>query len=216
MKLFSLIWDLDGTLVDSYPSIIPAAQEVCAGFGLTYSAETIYDKSIRFSVGAFLESAAAEHGMDPAPLKARFNALNDTRIDAIQPMPHAAETLEALQRDGHQSFVFTHRGASCRAILERTGLLSYFTEIVTAGNGFPRKPAPDGIVYLMQKYALDAARCFYVGDRSLDMEAAQNAGIGSILYHPAGSFVKPTMRETYIVQDLLEIPNALRKNHPVR
>ena len=205
MQPFALIWDLDGTLVDSYPAIVPAAQEACADCGLSYSAEDIYSESLRTSVGAFLEKAAAEHGMDPGPLKARFNVLNDTRIDQIQPMPHAAETLAALRQGGHQSFVFTHRGASCHAILERTGLSLYFTEIVTELSGFPRKPAPDGIAYLMHKYALNAARCFYIGDRSLDMEAARNAGIQSILYRPAGSPVEPSGEKTYIVRDLLEI-----------
>ena len=91
MQSFALIWDLDGTLVDSYPAIIPAAQKVCADHGLFYSVEEIYSESLRFSVGSFLEKAAAEHGTDSAPLKAIFNELNDTRIDQIQPMPHAAK-----------------------------------------------------------------------------------------------------------------------------
>ena len=131
-------------------------------------------------------------------------------------MPHAAETLAALRRDGHKCFVFTHRGASCGAILERTGLSPYFTEVLTARSGFPRKPAPDGILHLMGKHGLDAARCLYVGDRSLDMEAARNAGIGSVLYLPTGSPVAPTGQETYIVRDLSEIPEKLKEDRPVR
>ena len=84
-------------------------------------------------------------------------------------------------------------------------LVDSYPAIVPALSGFPRKPAPDGIAYLMHKYALNAARCFYIGDRSLDMEEARNAGIQSILYRPAGSPVEPTGGETYIVRDLLEI-----------
>ena len=212
MQSFALIWDLDGTLVDSYPSIIPAAQKVCADHGLFYSVEEIYSESLRFSVGSFLEKAAAEHGTDSAPLKAIFNELNDTRIDQIQPMPHAEKTLDALRRDGHQSFVFTHRGASCQVILEHTQLSFYFTEIVTALSGFPRKPSPEGIQYLIQKYTLKKENCFYIGDRCLDMEAARNAGIRSILYLPPSSPVESTGWETYIVRDLLEIPNKLRED----
>ena len=209
MRSFAFIWDLDGTLVDSYPSIIPAAQEVCATLGLSCCAEEIYAYSIRFSVGAFLEKVTAELGIDPAPVKARFNALNDARIDRIQPNPHAVETLAALRRDGHQSFLYTHRGASCGAILENTGLSSCFAEVLTALNGFPRKPAPDGIVYLMQKHGLRAERCFYVGDRSLDVLAAKNEGIGSILYLPSKSRTELTGHETYVVRELLEIPDLV-------
>ena len=185
---------------------VPAARETCAAWGLDYSEAYIHDYVIRTSVGTLLEDAAARLKTDPAPLKAHFNALNDSRIGAIRAIPHAAETLGALRRAGHRSFVYTHRGASCRAILEQTGLAPYFTEVLTALSGFPRKPAPDAIRYLLEKYALDPAASFYVGDRSLDIEAAVNAGIGSILFLDPASPGRPTGRESYIVRDLAEIP----------
>lgn len=210
MQPYGLIWDLDGTLVDSYPSIIPAAQELCRELGLDYSAEYIYDCAMRFSIGTLLEAAAAEKGMEAAPLKARFNAINDTRIDLIRPIPHAAETLAALCAAGHRSFIYTHRGASCGPILERCGLTPYFTEVLTALSGFPRKPAPEGILHLMQKYALDPERCCYIGDRGLDMLAAKNAGIKRILYQPTGSPVEAGGSETFVIRDLRELPELLR------
>ena len=100
----------------------------------------------------------------------------------------------------------THRGASCLAILRQTGLLPYFTEVVTALDGFPRKPDPAAILYLLEKYHLSPAASFYVGDRSLDVEAANNAGIGSILFLDPSSPISATGHETYVVKDLLEIP----------
>lgn len=201
--MYAFIWDMDGTLVDSYPAIVPAAQEACAEFGLVLSADYIHEQVIRSSVGAFIEQIAGER--DPTAIKARFNQLNDSRIEAIRAMPNAEETLSALTKAGHSCFVYTHRGASCRAILRQTGLEPYFTEIVTALDGFARKPAPDAILYLIEKYALAPSRCFYVGDRSLDIEAANNAGIGSILYLDPGAPGKATGRETYLVHDLREI-----------
>lgn len=207
--MLAFIWDMDGTLVDSYPVIVPATQQACADSGIELSAEEIHRQVIRTSVGTFLEELAAERGMDPAPIKARFNELNDSRIDSIRAMPHAEETLKALEEAGHRNFVFTHRGASCRAILKQTGLEPYFTEIVTALNGFPRKPAPDGILYLMAKYELMPEQCYYVGDRSLDIDAALNAGIGSIFYFDPSSPGAPTDRETFIIHDLLEIPQLV-------
>ena len=206
MPRCAFIWDMDGTLVDSYPAILPAAQKTCAAFGLHDTAGYIHDYVIRTSVGTLLEQAAAELGMDFAPLKARFDALNDSSISAVRAMPHAAEALETLIRAGHRNYVYTHRGASCPAILEQTGLAPCFTEVLTALDGFPRKPKPDAILYLLNKYALDPTRCFYVGDRSLDVEAAENAGIGSILFLDPASPGKATGRETFLVRDLLEIP----------
>lgn len=205
MSKYAFIWDMDGTLVDSYPAIVPAAQEACAGFGLFFSADAIHEQVIRTSVGSFIEESAAARHMDPAPVKALFNRLNDSRIDRIRAMPGAEETLRSLTECGHPCFVYTHRGVSCRAILDQTGLMPFFTEIVTALDGFPRKPAPDAILYLTEKYDLKPDRCFYVGDRSLDIDAARNAGTKSILFLDPASPGKPTGYETLIVHDLTEI-----------
>ena len=206
MTQYAFIWDMDGTLVDSYPAIVPAAQESLAALGLYYDSEMLYREFIHTSVGDALEKIATEHNYNPLQLKAEFNRLNDSYIASIAAMPHAAETLAALQQTGHLNFVYTHRGASCMTILEQTGLAPYFTEVVTAVNGFPRKPEPDGILYLIEKHRLDKSRCFYVGDRSLDVEAAINAGISSILYLDPASPGSATGKETYLVHDLLEIP----------
>lgn len=209
MAQLALIWDMDGTLMDSYPAIVPAARETLASFGIELGGEEVHREVIASSVGALLERIARERGLDPAPLKADFARRNDSRIQAIRPMPHAADCLEALRRAGHRSFVYTHRGASCRSILRQNRLEDYFTEIVTALDGFPRKPEPDAILYLMEKYGLAPERCFYVGDRSLDIEAAERAGIGSILLLDPQSPGRPTGRETYVVKDLGEIPGLL-------
>ncbi len=212
MKQHALIWDMDGTLVGSYPAIVPAVREVLSGFGLELPEEEIHRAVIQSSVRAFLDQTAALRGLDAAALQAAFARLNDSRIESILPMPHARETLAALRRAGHLSFVYTHRGASCPAILEQTGLAPYFTEVVSALAGFPRKPAPDAILYLMGKYGLDPARCWYVGDRSLDLEAAANAGIGSFLYLEPSAPGRPDGRASFLIRDLLEIP-ALLEQH---
>lgn len=208
---FSFIWDMDGTLVDSYPSIVPSVKTVCEAYGADYDQKFIHDSVIHTSVGDFFRKMAKEYGLNPEELTGRFNHLNDTNIDSILPIPHAEETLKLLCEKGHQNFVFTHRGASCRAILEKTGLLSYFTEIITALDGFPRKPEPDAILYLVQKYHLSPSHSFYVGDRKIDMEAAVNAGIGGILYLDAGNPGSLSGNEAFVISDLLEITRITQK-----
>ena len=202
---YSFIWDMDGTLADSYPALVPAVQKVCAEYGLNVSPEYVYSQVIGTSVGDFLTKSGKEIGIDPAILIGKFNILNDSCIDAIRAVRHAGEALSGLRQAGHQHFVYTHRGASCVPILKHTGLYPYFTEIVTASEGFPRKPAPDAILYLIKKYGLSPSGCFYVGDRRVDVEAACNAGIGSILYLDPSSPGKPCGMETHIVTDLLDI-----------
>lgn len=208
----AFIWDMDGTLVDSYPAIVPAVQKACAEFGIDLPYDEIYAQVIRTSVGAYLKEIAAEYRIDPSPIQTRFDILNDISSDLIKAEPHAKETLCLLLEAGHSNFVFTHRGASCLEILKNTSLLPYFKEVITALDGFPRKPSPDAILFLMKKYDLSPADCFYVGDRSLDIEAAINAGIGSILYLNPGSPGKATGKETHVIQDLMEIAELANRS----
>lgn len=199
------IWDLDGTLVDSYVWIVPAVRDCLLEIGVDYSEEYIRDMALKYSVGKLLDQVGREIGRDPELLKAEFEFRNDRDIVGAQCMPHAKEVLERLTQRGDRCFIYTHRGASCYKILDETGLRPYFTEIVTALEGFPRKPEPDGILYLMEKYNLDPENTYYVGDRPIDIKSASNAGIGSILYLPEGSPVEPTGLESYMVHDLEEI-----------
>lgn len=206
MASVSFIWDLDGTLLDSYPAIVPSAREICAELGADYSAEFVHNYVIRTSVGQLLREVAAARGLDSDPVVERFNRRSDSRLALVRAMPHARETLEALCARGWPSFVYTHRGASSFTILESAELLPFLTEVLTSQSGFPRKPEPDALLYLLDKYRLDPTRCYYVGDRSLDIEAARRAGIRSILYLDTAAPGSPSGQEDFIVHDLLEIP----------
>ena len=74
---------------------------------------------------------------------------------------------------------------------------------------FPKKPDPAALNYLIQKHGLDKNNAFYVGDRTLDIACANNAGIKSIFYIPDDSYAVPNGKETYIVKDLLDIRNIV-------
>ena len=86
---------------------------------------------------------------------------------------------------------------------------AYFLEILTSQSGFPRKPDPQALRYLMDKYELDPAATYYVGDRSLDMECAANAGIQGILYLPEDSHSVSADSEAFQVRNLPDILDIL-------
>ena len=201
----SFIWDLDGTLFDSYPAIVPSAREICAEAGANYEESYVRDFVLRTSVNDLLRRVAEEKDLAFEPLKAAFIARSDSRWASIQAIPHARETLAALRAAGCRSFVYTHRGASSFDILENTGLAPYLDEVLTSESGFPRKPDPAAILYLLDKYALDPAETYYVGDRRLDMEAAHMAGIGGILFREPGNPTQPLGSERFVIADLREI-----------
>ena len=72
--------------------------------------------------------------------------------------------------------------------LNHDGLSDLFSDAVTRLDGFPAKPAPDALRYLIQKHRLDLSRCVMVGDRDIDLDAAKNAGIACALFDPDGFY----------------------------
>lgn len=195
-----LIWDLDGTLLDSYGVIASSLQETLAEFQVRTELEAVRRRAKEGSVSEVLKEAAERSGLPYQRLKDQYSMISGARILEIPVMRHGAETLKQTAALGAVHFVYTHRGTTAAPVLEHLGLQGYFREVVTSVNGFPRKPAPDALLYLMKKHHLERDQVFYVGDRSLDVECAKNAGVRSVLYSPAG-----TGTADYVVRDLLEI-----------
>ena len=176
----TFIWDFDGTLVDSYEAIGQALQVTYAHYGLAFDEQWIMDFIIKESVKALLYQVAKEQKFNFAELSAFFKKEQEARDYLIKPMPHLTEVLAATKQKGVTHFVYTHKGITANDVLERLGVRQYFTEVVTSANGFARKPEPEAINYLLDKYDLDKASTYYVGDRRLDVETTENAGIKSI------------------------------------
>lgn len=176
----TLIWDFDGTLVDSYEAIGEALKVTYAHYDLVFDEEWVMSFIIKESVKALLYKVAKEEDLDFAELSTFFKKEQEARDHMIKPMPHLVEVLKQTKQAGVSHFVYTHKGITANDVLERLGVRQYFTEVVTSANGFARKPEPEAINYLIEKYALDKADTFYVGDRRIDVEAAENAGIKSI------------------------------------
>ena len=176
------IWDLDGTLLDSYAIIVSAVHQVLAEHNIHIDKQTIFQEVTATSVSAYIQQIAPQYGCDPAVLFHQCCALQTGMDDQIQLNPHAAEVLQELHTQGSKHFVYTHKGNTAQSVLDRLGIGHYFTEVVTSAYGFTRKPAPDGIAYLVEKYGLDQNQCYYVGDRMIDMVCAANAQIRSVLY----------------------------------
>lgn len=200
----AFIWDLDGTLLDSYGTIVDGLFETCREFGIDADKTAIHRQVIVGSVSSFIQSIAEKTGAECGEIKARYSALSD-KSGEITAIAHAREVLSALAGDGSRNYVFTHRGSSTDAVLRRLGLYGFFDEIITGQSGFPRKPAPDALLYLIGKYALAPSETYYVGDRTIDMDCARNAGVGGILYKPEDSLCEPNGSERYIVSDLVQI-----------
>ncbi len=206
----ALIWDLDGTLLDSYPIIVDCALQTLRECGETPERGELHRRLIESSVKDVLTKTALARGLDPDALWEHYQALNTAEDGRVRLMEGAAETLEALSRRGTANFVFTHKGATARAVLEKLGVWRYFADILSAGEGIPRKPAPDGINLLCARHSLDKRKTFYVGDRALDLKCAHSAGVGAIFFLPPSSPASPPDGNYITVRALSEIPEIIR------
>ena len=209
----ALIWDLDGTLLDSYGLILDGTSRALAEAGVRVDRRELHRRLIAGSVRSVLREIGAERGLDPEALWRRVDSLDTARYGELELTDGAAETLKALWEAGHMNLIYTHNNRASLDVLRRHGVLHCFTDALTSEAGLPRKPAPDGIDRLVELHGLDRRDTFYIGDRPIDMECAGNAGVRGILFLPPASPAVPTGREEHIVGDLREIVKIISEYH---
>ena len=201
MQRTAFIWDLDGTLLDSYEAILLGIEETFVQFSIPYDKEKVREFILRYSVQDLLEQVAEERNLDAEVLnQVRAQSLSEKNAQVVL-MPGAREVLAWADQAGIKQFVYTHKGDNALTILRDLGLEFYFTEILTSQSGFERKPSPEAAIYLLDKYQLDPDNTYYIGDRTLDVEFAQNSGIQSI------NFLELSYEGNQKIQALADIPH---------
>ena len=199
MQKTAFIWDLDGTLLDSYEAILSGIEETFGQFSIPYDKEQVREFILKFSVQDLLMQVAEERKIDVEVLnQVRAQSLAEKNAQVVL-MPGAREVLAWAKETGIQQFVYTHKGDNAFTILRDLGLESHFTEILTSQSGFARKPSPEAANYLIDKYQLNHDNTYYIGDRTLDVEFAQNSGIQSL------NFLESTYEGNHRIQALADI-----------
>ena len=175
MDYQDFIWDLGGTLLDNYETSTAAFVQTLASLGIEASHDEVY-QALKVSTDAAVQLYAP----DVKDFLQIYKANEAKELEHPVLFDGAKELLQKIIRQGGRNFLISHRNNQVLDILSKTGIQAFFTEVVTADNGFKRKPHPESMNYLKNKYQLHS--CLVVGDRLLDMEAGQAAGFDTYLF----------------------------------
>ncbi len=192
-KYKNFIWDFDGTLFDSYPHTAQALALALKDSGREIDIKEA-EKLLRITVGT-----AVRHYELTEQERAAFNKYELT--DELEPVIKIYDgVLDAFKRilsRGGRHFLFTHRDKKALQLLGKHGMLGLFTEVITVENGFPYKPAPDAIEYLVKEHSLNKDETVMVGDREIDIGSGVNAGVHTLFFDEFSASPKTQAEEIY-------------------
>jgi HAD superfamily hydrolase (TIGR01509 family) len=180
----ALIFDLDGTLVDTVYAHVFAWQRAFAEVGLPIDGWRIH-RRVGMSGGLFARAAAREIGRplserETEAIQQRHGALYREVLPERRPLPGAVELLDELREEGIPYGIATSgRRPEIDASLEALGV-SEDTVIVERGHVARAKPEPDLFLTCAERLGVAAADCYVVGDAVWDLLAARRAGMLSV------------------------------------
>ncbi len=185
MKPALIIFDLDGTLVDTAPDIARALAVALEPTGVAPPpVETIkrmVGDGSRELVRRALAGGAADPAREAAVLDRYLASYHDNVCVASRPYAGVAEGLAALRADGVALAVVTNKtGDLARTLLATLGLAGALGAIVGDGDGFPRKPDPTAARAILSKAGASPARTVVIGDGLPDVRLGRALGATTI------------------------------------
>jgi phosphoglycolate phosphatase len=179
-----IIFDLDGTLIDSAPDICAAGNAVLALHGVEPMTLPEATGFIGSGAGILVQRMMAARGLDPAlhpTLLAQFLERYETAVHLTTLYPGVMQALDDLSSAGHTLGLCTNKPeAPTRAVLRHFGLTDRFAAVVGGDTLAVRKPDPAPL--LACQTALGGGPTIYVGDSEVDAETAQRAGLPFALF----------------------------------
>jgi len=220
----AIIWDLDGTLVESAPDLANALNTLLNERG--QHGHTV--EQVRPMIGAGV-AKLIERGFRAAgaPLDARTRDALVPRFmeiytrcatDSTHLVPHAREVLQQFYDAGTPQGLCTNKPhAVTRRILDVLDISGFFASIVGGDSTTEKKPHPLPLLTCLEELNTRPADAVMIGDSGADVGAARAAGAPVILV-PDGYTGEPavSLGADYVVGSLADIPGSFRPRRPVR
>lgn len=191
---YGIIFDLDGTLVDSLPSIARSLNRALA----QHSLSTHTTSAVRGFIGAGARMLV--HRASPADSSAELRGKIEAAFQAdyeiswpagTSPYPGIVELLERLQAEKFPLAVLSNKPHPfTTVIVAKLFPQIHFKAVIGQLPGIPHKPAPNAALEIAGIFNLTPQQCLLIGDSTIDLETAKNAAMPAISvawgYHDAG------------------------------
>jgi len=178
-----IIFDLDGTLIDSLADLTDATNHMLGMFGRP----VLIEEQVRLLVGQGARNLVTRAMPDASADEverglAAFLAYNEVHIaDRTLPYPGVVATLARLRDGGCPMAVVSNKNvALCREILAILGIQDFFAAVLGADSLPTRKPSPEPVLKLVHDFGIAAADAVMVGDSINDIAAGRGAGVVTV------------------------------------
>jgi HAD superfamily hydrolase (TIGR01549 family) len=176
-----VIWDFDGTLFDTYPVMANVFKELLQKQGIEEPLEEIV-LQMRISASSALKFYEKKYQIDEEFITKYKKQKKEAEIELSKPFAGIEEVCKYIYTTNRKNYLLTHRGESSIELLKKYNLYNYFSESITSKHGFERKPSPEAINYLINKYNMVHSESIMIGDRDLDLLSGKNAGISACYF----------------------------------
>jgi phosphoglycolate phosphatase len=179
----TIIFDLDGTLLDTVDAFYVLAQRTGDEFGIDMNRSHVYD--LLNHGKSYWEAALPE---STANRQATIDEMNNRAVqlwpevmaEHARVFPDIFDTLAELKETGMKLGIVTGSGKTSVDLLYSVGVEDLFDAVVTSADVSRRKPYPDGMFKCLDSLGVQASDSIYVGDTSIDMQASRSAGIKAV------------------------------------
>jgi pyrophosphatase PpaX len=207
-KFTTVLFDLDGTLVDSIELIVAAALNAFA----SRPGPSPSEAEIRNTIGRPLPTTFGPWLVDDNDLPFLIAKYREYQLEHHDRMTCAYDGIVAAVADLHSSgcrmgIVTSKVGFMAQRALDHCGLAQYMQCLVASDSTAKHKPEPDPVLLALEQLGSSADSAIYVGDSPYDMQAARSAGVYA-LGVTWGAFTSSALREAG-AEAIIEHPSAL-------
>ena len=213
-----IVFDLDGTLIDSRRDLAATANQLIEELGGTPLDEPTIGRMIGDGVAALVArtlAAGAGLGADEEFVQ-RFRGIYNSRLlNHTLPYPGIRELLNTLGRHAELTVLTNKPTESTLKILGGLNLLDPFRLIIGGDGPFPRKPNPLALQYFLDEAELASHQCLLVGDSYVDFQTAQAAASPICMARYGYGYENFPEQELRGNELLIDAPSELLKHLPI-